>query len=207
MTDKILHFAGEFLNVLKISANSLPFRVKTFSFLRNSDVEHVLLQLFVVLAQTLNDFALVVEPVCQIRMRFARLNGITSDILLRKLPHFFSQSLSGSFHRIDFRSCAFNYTVGIFSKQFDISHQRSQTIAHICDVFHDKLKRRIYWRSSYGQNLKPHVLQPTKLSNRRVHTDLFRFFSNAATFHRFKKLIIQIELRFQRQIERCSLPV
>ena len=210
----ILRFSNRFRQIgrktshlCKICSGSFTNRRHPLVLLSDGNVEHVLLQLFVVLAQTLNDFALVVEPVCQIRMRFARLNGITSDILLRKLPHFFSQSLSGSFHRIDFRSRAFNYTVGIFSKQFDISHQRSQTIAHICDVFHDKLKRRIYWRSSYGQNLKPHVLQPTKLSNRRVHTDLFRFFSNAATFHRFKKLIIQIELRFQRQIERCSLSV
>ena len=210
----ILRFSNRFRQIgrktshlCKICSGSFTNRRHPLVLLSDGNVEHVLLQLFVVLAQTLNDFALVVEPVCQIRMRFARLNGITSDILLRKLPHFFSQSLSGSFHRIDFGSRAFNYTVGIFSKQFDISHQRSQTIAHICDVFHDKLKRRIYGRSCDGQNLEPHVLQPTKLSDRRVHTDLFRFFSNTATFHGFKKLIVQIELRFQSQIERCSLPL
>ena len=119
MTYKILHFAGELLNVLKISANSLPFRIKTFSFLCNSDVEHVLLQLFVVLAQTLNDFALVVEPVCKIRMRFVRLSSITSDILLRKLPHFFSQSLSRSLHGIEFRSCAFDHGIRVLCINFE----------------------------------------------------------------------------------------
>ena len=89
MTDKILHFAGEFLNVLKIRSNSLPFRIKTFSFLCNSNIKHVLFQLLVVLTQPLNDFALVIESVCQIRVCFIRLNSVVSDVLLCKLPHFF----------------------------------------------------------------------------------------------------------------------